>query len=41
VRLLLERGADVNARDNRGKTAAAMAEEGGHRATVELLRGGK
>jgi ankyrin repeat protein len=38
VKLLLGRGADANARDNRGKTAAAMAEEGGHRTTLKLLR---
>jgi len=38
VKLLLERGADVSAYDNRGKTAADMAAEGGHRATLELLR---
>ena len=38
VKLLLERGADVSARDNRGKQAADMAAEGGHRATLELLK---
>jgi ankyrin repeat protein len=38
VRLLLGRGADANARDNRGKTALAMATEGGHRETEQVLR---
>jgi len=37
VKLLLERGADVSARDNRGKSAADMAAEGGHRGTLALL----
>src|SRR5439155_1639313 len=36
--LVLERGADVSEHDNRGKTGADMAAEGGHRATLELLR---
>jgi len=38
VKLLLERGADASARDNRGKTALAMAVEGGHKETEQLLR---
>jgi len=38
VKLLLERGAEVKARDNRGKTALAMAIEGGHKGTEQLLR---
>ena len=38
VKLLLERGAEVKARDNRGKTALAMAIEGGHKETEQLLR---
>jgi ankyrin repeat protein len=38
VKLLLERGADASARDNRGKTALAMAIEGGHKETEHLLR---
>ena len=37
VKLLLARGADGAARDNRGKSAADMAGEGAHRATLELL----
>jgi ankyrin repeat protein len=40
VRLLVARGAAVGARDNRGKTAASMAEEGGHAETARLLRAG-
>jgi len=38
VKLLLGRGADVSARDNRGKTALAMAVEGKHEETARLLR---
>jgi predicted transcriptional regulator len=38
VRLLLARGAAAGARDDRGKTAAEMAEEGGHTETSRLLR---
>ena len=38
VKLLLGRGADAGARDNRGKTALAMAVEGGHKETEQLLR---
>jgi ankyrin repeat protein len=38
VKLLLERGADIDARDNRGKSAADMAAEGGHGATLRLLK---
>ena len=38
VNLLLERGADAGARDNRGKTAVAMAIEGGHKETEQALR---
>jgi ankyrin repeat protein len=38
AKLLLERGADASARDNRGKTALAMAMEGGHKETEQLLR---
>ena len=30
--------ADANARDNRGKTALAMATEGGHKETEQVLR---
>ena len=37
-RSALARGADVSARDNRGKQAADMAAEGGHRSTLELLK---
>jgi ankyrin repeat protein len=39
VQLLLQRGADPALRDNRGKTAADMAAEGRHAATLALLRG--
>jgi ankyrin repeat protein len=38
VKLLVSRGADLNARDNRGKTALAIAEEEGRQATAGLLR---
>jgi len=38
VKLLLARGADASARDNRGKTALAMATEGGHKETEQVLR---
>jgi len=38
VRLLLACGADRDARDNRGKTALAIAEEQDRQATAALLR---
>jgi ankyrin repeat protein len=38
AKVLLERGAEVGARDNRGKSALAMALEGGHKETEALLR---
>jgi ankyrin repeat protein len=38
VKLLLARGAERNARDNRGKTALAIAEEEGRQVTADLLR---
>jgi uncharacterized protein len=37
VRLLLEQGADRSLKDNREKTAAAMAREGNHLALAQLL----
>src|ERR1039457_3059798 len=37
VQLLLDRGADVNARDRDGKTALHGASRFGHREVVELL----
>jgi ankyrin repeat protein len=37
VRLLLAQGADRSLKDNRGKTAADMAREGGHANVVALL----
>jgi len=40
VRLLLARGADAAARDDRGKTALAIAVEEKQEAVAELLRGG-
>lgn len=38
VRLLLNHGADVQARDIRGKTALNRAAEAGHGATLMLLQ---
>ncbi|HYQ80471.1 MAG TPA: ankyrin repeat domain-containing protein, partial [Anaeromyxobacteraceae bacterium] len=38
VRMLLSRGADPKARDDRGKTALAIAAEAGHAAEAEALR---
>ena len=40
VTLLLARGADRDLRDNRGKSAAAIAEEEGRQSTAALLRAG-
>ncbi len=37
VRLLLERGADVNARDGKGRTALVLAGQQGHKDVVRLL----
>jgi len=37
VRLLLERGADINAKGNDGRTALYLAASGGHGPTVRLL----
>ena len=37
VKLLLEHGADPGAEDNRGRTAAARAEQKGQQAIVEML----
>ena len=38
VKLLLARGADLARRDNRGKTALAMALEKGDREAIDALR---
>ena len=38
VTLLVERGADLNARDSRGDTALAVAAANGHNRAVALLR---
>ena len=38
VKLLLERGADVAARDNRGETALSLAVGEKHPQTADLLR---
>ena len=38
VRMLLARGADVKARDDRGKTALAIATEGGRAPEAAALR---
>jgi ankyrin repeat protein len=38
AKLLLARGATAGTRDDRGKSAAEMAEEGGHAETSRLLR---
>jgi hypothetical protein len=37
VRLLLEKGADPNLKDNRGKTARQIAADAKHREVVEIL----
>ena len=41
VKLLLARGAERDARDNRGKTALAIAEDEGRQTTAALLRAGR
>jgi ankyrin repeat protein len=38
VKLLLERGADVTARDNRGESALSIADAEKHAETAALLR---
>ena len=40
VRLLVTRGADVSARDNRGKTAYVIAQEQGYKTVAALLKSG-
>jgi ankyrin repeat protein len=37
IALLLDKGARIDDRDNRGRTALMMAAELGHRAAVEIL----
>lgn len=37
VRLLLEKGADIHAKDNKGRTALIYADEAGHLECVQLL----
>jgi hypothetical protein len=37
VKLLLDRGADINVRDNEGKTALVWAREKGHPEIVQLI----
>ncbi len=38
LRELLGAGADVDAKDNKGRTARAWAEKGGHTEAADLLR---
>jgi len=38
VKLLLDKGADVNVEDRRGWTALKQAKDHGHRGIVELLK---
>lgn len=38
AKLLLDRGADINAKDNKGQTALKQAKEKGHIDVVNLLR---
>jgi len=38
VKLLLENGADVKARDFEGRTALKLAEDNGHKEVVEMLK---
>ena len=38
IKLLLEKEADVNARDKNGRTVLKLAEERGHKEIVELLK---
>jgi len=38
VALLIDKGADVNAKDRDGKTPLSLAQEKGHNEIIELLK---
>jgi ankyrin repeat protein len=37
VKLVLDRGADIDARDNRGRTSLMMAADAGHAGMIDVL----